>query len=90
MASVKNRFCVPIVGVCMAAQMMLVTPYMPLGCLLDYVRKNKENIPSKVMLTWCAQIAQVSQVKSWFWSVKTLVKTQSCCCCGGPRDQLHS
>ena len=41
-------------------QMMLITPYMPLGCLLDYVRKNKENIGSKVLLDWCAQIATVS------------------------------
>ena len=53
--------CAAAAGVCMTAQIMLVTPYMPLGCLLDYVRKNQENIGSKVLLDWCTQIASVSQ-----------------------------
>jgi hypothetical protein len=44
----------------MTAQMMLITQLMPLGCLLDYVRKHKDNIGSKVLLNWCTQIARVS------------------------------
>ena len=42
----------------MTAQMMLVTSLMPLGCLLDYVRNNRTNIGSKVLLNWCTQIAK--------------------------------
>lgn len=58
MASVENPYCIRILCFCMTAQMMLVTQLMPLGCLLDYVRKNKDNIGSKVLLNWCTQIAK--------------------------------
>ena len=59
MASVDNINCIRILAVCMTAQMMLITQLMPLGCLLDYVRKHKANIGSKVLLNWCTQIAKV-------------------------------
>ena len=36
---------------------MLVTQLMPLGCLLEYVRNNKDKIGSKPLLSWCKQIA---------------------------------
>ena len=42
----------------MTSQMMLVTQLMPLGCLLDYVRNNKDKIGSKPLLNWCTQIAR--------------------------------
>nr|XP_022328410.1 epidermal growth factor receptor-like isoform X3 [Crassostrea virginica] len=58
MASVEHPCCIRILAVCMTAQMMLITQLMPLGCLLDYVRKHKENIGSKVLLNWCTQIAK--------------------------------
>ncbi|XP_033729061.1 epidermal growth factor receptor-like isoform X2 [Pecten maximus] len=58
MASVDHPCCIRILAACMTAQMMLVTQLMPLGCLLDYVRKHKENIGSKVLLNWCTQIAK--------------------------------
>lgn len=58
MASVEHTCCVRILAVCMTVQMMLITQLMPLGCLLDYVRKHKENIGSKVLLNWCTQIAK--------------------------------
>lgn len=58
MSSVDNVNCIRILAVCMTAQMMLITQLMPLGCLLDYVRKHKENIGSKVLLNWCTQIAR--------------------------------
>ena len=32
--------------------------YYFLGCLLSYVRKNKDNIGSKHLLNWCVQIAK--------------------------------
>ena len=58
MASVEHACCVRIVAVCMTEQMMLITQLMPLGCLLDYVRTNKSNISSKVLLNWCTQISK--------------------------------
>lgn len=58
MASVEHPCCVRIVAVCMTEQMMLITQLMPLGCLLDYVRNNKSNISSKVLLNWCTQISK--------------------------------
>ena len=58
MSSVDHLCCIRILAVCMTAQMMLITQLMPLGCLLDYVRKHKDNIGSKVLLNWCTQIAR--------------------------------
>jgi len=60
MASVVHPYCLRVVAVCMTAQLMLVIPLMPLGSLLDYVRKNRANIDSKRMLNWATQIARVS------------------------------
>lgn len=63
MASVVHPNCVQILCICMSAQMMLVTQLMPLGCLLDFVRRSRENpkspINAAVMLKWCSQIAEV-------------------------------
>ena len=60
MFSVNHVCCVRVIAICMAQQMMLVTQLMPLGCLLDYVRKNKHNVGSRDLLTWCTQIAKVN------------------------------
>ena len=60
MASVVHPYCLRVVAVCMTARLMLVVPLMPLGSLLDYVRKNRANIDSKRMLNWATQIARVS------------------------------
>jgi len=38
---------------------MLVTPLVPLGALLDYVRRHRTNISSKALLNWSTQIAKV-------------------------------
>ncbi|XP_055943820.1 epidermal growth factor receptor-like [Argiope bruennichi] len=58
MASVDHPNLLKLLAVCMASQLMLVTQLMPLGCLLDYVRSNKDKIGSKPLLSWCAQIAR--------------------------------
>ncbi|KAK3601290.1 hypothetical protein CHS0354_011886 [Potamilus streckersoni] len=58
MASVDHPCCIRILAVCMASQMMLITQLMPLGCLLDYIRKHKDNTGSKSLLNWCTQIAR--------------------------------
>lgn len=64
MASVKNEFLVPMVGICMASPIMLISQLLPLGCLLDYIKKNERNISSKSFLNWCTQIAKVSAALS--------------------------
>ena len=61
MASVIHPCCIHVLAVCLTAHMMLVTQLMPLGCLLEYVRKNETLIGSKSLLNWCTQIARVSQ-----------------------------
>ena len=58
MASVEHPNLLQLLAVCMTSQMMLVTQLMPLGCLLDYVRNNKDKIGSKPLLNWCTQIAR--------------------------------
>lgn len=58
MASVEHPNLLQLLAVCMTSQMMLVTQLMPLGCLLDYVRINKDKIGSKPLLNWCTQIAR--------------------------------
>ena len=58
MASVDHPNLLQLLALCMTGQMMLVTQLMPLGCLLDYVRNNKDKIGSKPLLNWCTQIAR--------------------------------
>ncbi|XP_050308574.1 epidermal growth factor receptor isoform X2 [Anthonomus grandis grandis] len=58
MASVDHPNLLKLLAVCMTSQMMLITQLMPLGCLLDFVRKNHDKIGSKTMLNWCTQIAR--------------------------------
>jgi hypothetical protein len=57
MASVVHPCCVQILAVCMTAQIMLISELMPLGCLLDFVRKNHSKISSHMLLLWSRQIA---------------------------------
>jgi serine/threonine protein kinase len=59
MASVNDTYCVPIVAVCMTAQLMLLTQLMPHGSLLDYVRAHKSSVDSHTLLIWATQIAKV-------------------------------
>lgn len=58
MASVKHQNLVKLLGVCITPnELILVTPLMPLGCLRDYVEKNKHEIWPKRLLEWGKQIA---------------------------------
>jgi len=59
MASVMHPCCIRIMAVCVTRQMMLVTPLMAFGSLLDYLHRNSSNVGSRSMLTWAKQIAQV-------------------------------
>jgi len=62
MASVMHPCCIRIMAVCVTRQMMLVTPLMPFGSLLDYLHRNRSNIGSRSMLTWAKQIAEASDI----------------------------
>lgn len=59
MASVDNPYLIRLLGMCMSENVSLITQFMPLGSLLDYVRDNTDTIGSRHMLTWCTQIAKV-------------------------------
>jgi epidermal growth factor receptor len=63
MASVNDAYCVPVVAICMTAQLMLLTQLMPLGSLLDYVRAQKAAVDSHTLLIWATQIAKVGVYK---------------------------
>ena len=64
MASVMHPCCIRIMAVCITRQMMLITPLMPFGSLLDYLHRNRSNIGSRSMLSWAKQIAEVSEILS--------------------------
>ncbi|XP_055339018.1 epidermal growth factor receptor-like isoform X2 [Paramacrobiotus metropolitanus] len=58
MASVSHPHLVSLLGLCMTSQIMLITQLLPLGSLLDYVKKNRKSIKSRTFLNWCSQIAK--------------------------------
>ena len=60
MATIQHPFCVRLLAICMTSPLMLITELMPLGCLLNYVRVHKYHLASKHLLSWCTQIAKVS------------------------------
>ncbi|KAM8945846.1 receptor tyrosine-protein kinase erbB-2 [Pelodytes ibericus] len=58
MAGVGSPYVCRLLGICLTSTVQLVTQLMPYGCLLDYVRENKDRIASKDLLNWCVQIAK--------------------------------
>ncbi|KAL0966256.1 hypothetical protein UPYG_G00293030 [Umbra pygmaea] len=58
MASVDHPHVCRILGICLTSTVQLVTQLMPYGCLLDYIKENKDNIGSQYLLNWCVQIAK--------------------------------
>uniref|UniRef100_A0A3Q0SLT8 Receptor protein-tyrosine kinase n=1 Tax=Amphilophus citrinellus TaxID=61819 RepID=A0A3Q0SLT8_AMPCI len=59
MASVDHPHVCRLLGICLTSTVQLITQLMPYGCLLDYVKENKDNIGSQHLLNWCVQIAKV-------------------------------
>lgn len=57
--SLDHAYIVRLLGICTGTQLQLVTQYLDLGSLLEYVRKNKDAIGPQLMLNWCVQIAKV-------------------------------
>ncbi|XP_029933786.1 receptor tyrosine-protein kinase erbB-2 [Myripristis murdjan] len=58
MAGVASPYVCRLLGICLTSTVQLVTQLMPYGCLLDYVRENKDRIGSQCLLNWCVQIAK--------------------------------
>uniref|UniRef100_A0A672RM33 receptor protein-tyrosine kinase n=1 Tax=Sinocyclocheilus grahami TaxID=75366 RepID=A0A672RM33_SINGR len=58
MASIEHPHVCRLLGICLTSTVQLITQLMPYGCLLDYVRENKDNIGSQHLLNWCVQIAK--------------------------------
>lgn len=58
MAGVASPHVCRLLGICLTSTVQLVTQLMPYGCLLDYVRENKDHIGSQYLLNWCVQIAK--------------------------------
>lgn len=58
MATVEHPHVCRLLGICLTSTVQLVTQLMPYGCLLDYVKENKDNIGSQYLLNWCVQIAK--------------------------------
>lgn len=65
MASVDHPHVCRLLGICLTSTVQLVTQLMPYGCLLDYVKENKDNIGSQYLLNWCVQIAKVRETDAF-------------------------
>ncbi len=59
MATMHHKHLLPLLGVCLGHKLMLITPLMPLGNILDYMHQNSENLGSYALLLWATQIAEV-------------------------------
>jgi serine/threonine protein kinase len=76
LASVNHPSCIRIIAVSLvAAQLKLVTPLLPLKCLLEYVKVHKSNIGAKTFLDWATQIASVSDIFPMSYCLKQFLLT---------------
>lgn len=66
MAGVASPYVCRLLGICLTSTVQLVTQLMPFGCLLDYIRENKDHIGSQFLLNWCVQIAKVCERQARF------------------------
>ncbi|XP_078390692.1 receptor tyrosine-protein kinase erbB-4-like isoform X1 [Cetorhinus maximus] len=56
--SLEHHHVLRLLGICPGAPLQVVTQLLPLGSLLEYLHKNKDNIRSQLLLNWCVQIAK--------------------------------
>ncbi|KAK2512367.1 hypothetical protein Q9966_016388 [Columba livia] len=56
--SLDHAYIVRLLGICPGPRLQLVTQLLPLGSLLDYVRKNRDTISPQLLLNWCVQVAK--------------------------------
>ncbi len=61
MGSMDHENVVRLYSVCMSKQLMLVSQYVPLGALLDYLKRHKDNLSAVGILQFSSQIALVSE-----------------------------
>uniref|UniRef100_A0A8C3NJT8 Receptor protein-tyrosine kinase n=1 Tax=Geospiza parvula TaxID=87175 RepID=A0A8C3NJT8_GEOPR len=57
-SGLDHSYIVRLLGICPGPQLQLVTQLLPLGSLLDYVRKNRGAISPQLLLNWCVQVAK--------------------------------
>lgn len=60
MASMDHENVVRLYSVCMSKQLMLVSQFVPMGALIDYLKKNKDKLTASMMLQFATQISKVS------------------------------
>ena len=83
MASMDHPHVVPLLGLSMGKKMMLVSQFVPLGSLLCFLRKHKERLKAKTMLTFSRQIAEVCILNAeWLPScLHNCSRNSLCFCC---------
>ena len=59
MAKMDHENVVRLYGLCMSKTLMLVSQFVPLGALIDYLKKYKDHLNAHTMLTFSYQIAKV-------------------------------
>ena len=57
MASVNHPHCLRLIALCMAKPIMIITPLIKFGSVLNFFNTYKKSVNEKMLLTWCAQIA---------------------------------
>ena len=65
MASMDHPYIVRLYAMCMGENLMLVTQFLPMGSLLHFLRKYKDDLNAYHLLTYGQQIAEVSSC-TWF------------------------
>ena len=60
MASMDHPYIVRLYAMCMGENLMLVTQFLPMGSLLHFLRKYKDDLNAYHLLTYGQQIAEVS------------------------------
>ncbi|XP_074836214.1 receptor tyrosine-protein kinase erbB-3 [Carettochelys insculpta] len=56
--SLDHAYILRLLGICPGTQLQLVTQLLPLGSLLEYVRKHRDSIGPQLLLNWCVQVAK--------------------------------
>lgn len=57
MATVDHPCCLRFLALCLTSRLQLVTQYMPLGSLLDFVKTRCDLVEVRTLMRWAHQIA---------------------------------
>nr|XP_014354429.1 PREDICTED: receptor tyrosine-protein kinase erbB-3 [Latimeria chalumnae] len=58
MGCLEHPHVLRLLGICPGAGLQLVTQLMPMGSLLEYIRKHQDKVNPQLLLNWCIQIAK--------------------------------